>query len=62
MTKKNPHIGSSFESGLDEQGIREEVIAAVVLTDAERAAIADARKGEFASDEDVATFWKRHGM
>jgi len=25
MTKKNPHIGSSFESWLDEEGIREEV-------------------------------------
>jgi antitoxin HicB len=27
-TKKNPHIGSSFESWLDEEGIREEAIAA----------------------------------
>ena len=30
MTKKNPHIGSSFESWLDEQGIREEVTAAAI--------------------------------
>jgi antitoxin HicB len=30
MTKKNPHIGSSFESWLDEKGIREEVTAAAV--------------------------------
>jgi antitoxin HicB len=30
MKKKNPHIGSSFESWLDEQGIREEVTAAAV--------------------------------
>ena len=31
MTKKtNPHIGSSFESWLDEEGIREEVTAAAV--------------------------------
>lgn len=30
MAKKNPHIGSGFESWLDEQGIREEVTAAAV--------------------------------
>ena len=30
MAKKNPHIGSSFESWLDEQGIREEVTAAAI--------------------------------
>ena len=30
MTKKNPHIGSSFESWLDEAGIREETTAAAV--------------------------------
>ena len=30
MTKPNPHIGSSFESGLDETGLREEVTAAAV--------------------------------
>jgi predicted XRE-type DNA-binding protein len=28
--KKNPHIGSTFESWLDEKGIREEVTAAAV--------------------------------
>ena len=33
-----------------------------VLNDGERAAIADARKGEFASEQDVAAFWKRHGI
>lgn len=30
MTDKNPHIGSTFESWLDEQGIREEVTAAAI--------------------------------
>jgi antitoxin HicB len=30
MARKNPHIGSSFESWLDEQGIREEVTAAAI--------------------------------
>jgi antitoxin HicB len=30
MTKKNPHIGSSFESWLDEAGIRSEVTAAAI--------------------------------
>lgn len=33
-----------------------------VLSEAERAAIDDACKEEFASDEDVAAFWKRHGL
>jgi predicted XRE-type DNA-binding protein len=28
MKKQNPHIGSSFESWLDEQGLREEAAAA----------------------------------
>lgn len=31
MTKKaNPHVGSTFQSWLDEQGIREEVTAAAI--------------------------------
>ena len=30
MTKKNSHVGSSFESGLDEIGIREEVTTEAV--------------------------------
>jgi antitoxin HicB len=30
MTKKNPHIGSTFESWLDEAGIREEVKVAAI--------------------------------
>jgi predicted transcriptional regulator len=30
MKKKNPHIGSSFESWLDEVGIRDEVTAAAI--------------------------------
>ena len=30
MARKNPHVGSSFESWLDEEGIREEVTAAAV--------------------------------
>jgi antitoxin HicB len=29
-TKKNPHIGSSFESWLDETGLREEVTLAAI--------------------------------
>ena len=32
------------------------------LSDDERAAIADARKGGFASDQDIVAFWKRHGL
>jgi hypothetical protein len=30
MARKNPHIGSSFESWLDEEGIRENVTAAAI--------------------------------
>lgn len=30
MKKKNPRIGSTFESWLDEQGIREDVTAAAI--------------------------------
>jgi antitoxin HicB len=30
LSKKNPHVGSTFESWLDEKGIREEVTAAAV--------------------------------
>jgi antitoxin HicB len=30
MKKKNPHMGSTFESWLDEKGIREEVTASAV--------------------------------
>ncbi len=33
-----------------------------VLSDAERTAIAEARQGAFVSEEDVAAFWKRHGV
>jgi hypothetical protein len=33
-----------------------------VLSDEERAAIADARKGAFVSDEEMTIFWKRHGL
>lgn len=30
MKKKNPHIGSTFDSWLDEQGIRESVMSAAI--------------------------------
>jgi predicted transcriptional regulator len=30
MVRKNPHIGSDFESWLDNEGIREEVTAAAI--------------------------------
>ena len=30
MAKKNPHLGSSFESWLDREGIREEVTSAAI--------------------------------
>jgi hypothetical protein len=33
-----------------------------VLSDDERAAIADARRGTFANEGDVVAFWKCHGL
>lgn len=33
-----------------------------VLSEAERTAIAEARRGAFASEEEAAAFWKRHGV
>ncbi len=30
MARKNPHLGSSFESWLDEQGLREDITAAAI--------------------------------
>lgn len=33
-----------------------------VLSEDERAAIADARRGAFASEDDVVAFWSRHGI
>ena len=30
MARKNPHVGSSFESWLDEEGLREDVTAAAI--------------------------------
>jgi cell division protein FtsB len=33
-----------------------------VLTDEEKAAIEDARRSGFASEEQMAAFWKRHGI
>ncbi len=32
------------------------------LSDAERGAIVDARRGAFVSDEQATAFWKRHGL
>ena len=33
-----------------------------VLSDAERTTIAEARRSGFASDDEAAAFWKRHGL
>jgi hypothetical protein len=33
-----------------------------VLSDDERAAIADARRGAFVAEGEAAAFWKRHGI
>lgn len=42
--KKNPHIGSSFESWLDEAGIREEVTISVIKAVIARQLAAEMKK------------------
>jgi antitoxin HicB len=44
MTKKNKHIGSSFESWLDETGIRDEVTAAAIKSVIARQLAAEMKK------------------
>jgi antitoxin HicB len=46
MTDKNPHIGSTFESWLDEKGLREDVTAAAIKSIiAEQIAVAMKERG-----------------
>jgi antitoxin HicB len=44
MAKKNPHIGSSFESWLDEAGLRGEVTAAAIKAIVARQLAAEMKK------------------
>jgi hypothetical protein len=44
MAKKNPHLGSSFESWLDEAGLREEVTAAAIKSVLARQLAAEMKK------------------
>ncbi len=44
MAKKNPHIGSSFESWLNEEGIREELTAAAIKSVIARQLAAEMKK------------------
>jgi predicted transcriptional regulator len=44
MAKKNPHIGSSFDSRLDEEGIRGEVTAAAIKSVIARQLAAEMKK------------------
>jgi antitoxin HicB len=44
MAKKNPHVGSSFDSWLDEEGIREEVTAAAIKSVIARQLAAEMKK------------------
>ena len=44
MAKKNPHIGSSFDSWLDEEGIRAEVTAAAIKSVIARQLAAEMKK------------------
>jgi antitoxin HicB len=46
MTDKNPHIGSTFESWLDEKGLREDVTTAAIKSIiAEQIAVAMKERG-----------------
>lgn len=44
MARTNPHLGSSFESWLDEAGIREEVTAAAIKSVIARQLAAEMKK------------------
>jgi len=44
MAKKNPHIGSSFDSWLDEEGIHGEVTAAAIKSVISRQLAAEMKK------------------
>ena len=44
MARKNPHIGSSFESWLDEEGFREEVTAVAIKAVIARQLAAEMKK------------------
>ena len=44
MARKNPHIGSSFDSWLDEEGIREEVTAAAIKRVIARQLVSEMKK------------------
>ena len=44
MARKNPHIGSSFDSWLEEEGIREEVTAAAIKAVIARQLVSEMKK------------------
>ncbi len=44
MARKNPHIGSSFDSWLDQEGIREEATAAAIKSVIARQLAAEMKK------------------
>ena len=44
MARKNPHLGSSFESWLDQEGIREDVTAAAIKAVVARQLAAEMKK------------------
>jgi antitoxin HicB len=52
MTKKNTHAGSSFESWLDEEGIREEVTAAAIKAVVARQLASEMRKKKITKQVD----------
>jgi hypothetical protein len=55
-----PNGQNKFDEGAHEVEARRDCV--YVLNDEEKAAIDAARRGSFASDEDVAVFWKRLGL
>jgi hypothetical protein len=44
MARKNPHLGSSFDSWLDGEGIREEVTAAAIKAVTARQLMSELKK------------------
>ena len=57
MARKNPHVGSSFESWLDEEGIREVVTAAAIKAVVSRQ-LADEMKKKKITKQRMATLMK----
>jgi predicted transcriptional regulator len=58
MASKNPHLGSSFESWLDDAGIREEVTAAAIKAAIARQLMSEMKKKKKITKQRMAELMK----